>query len=523
MIRDYNRKIAFSYFLPYGFVSRYALMLAIKVHPAAFVAYDAGQTMEQRVKQCVFARNQNTVRIRNMEKGAYAEDKTKNYGKKQNEQVRFDNLTQSGFYLLTSTPDMETEKKRLDAVRDMMGPNDRNQKEINYMPSGKNRNIAYLLYDLDSKENKSAEERALFQSVFSESVATWEVTPLANSIALAKEVSVSPKRMNGSQMFRAWRIGNIITMFRVNNFLTYLDRRHIDTGWAINGISTEAQCEQQVKEGNLDISAFMFHALRKWYGEHPDSYSFTNPDDSLSANKDAWLSTPVFYSAHEIPGFEKMYFDDGSLLQKGQQNKLRSTFLGVGIGKELNYIIYHTKPKKTRWISKSENTIPFTVQNGIDRYSPDDPVPGANREIQNAIIFCATTYQFAALFDDLRKDKRSGKAVGEYGYPYITMSIIPVNTSGVIQLHQLMLSTPENFIQKMTRQLIQKNAGFIEANDLLFPLGYQNKPVLLAYDMEYYRLRRALSRYNGGQRFYIACYPEQAKFLSVLFPDAEFL
>ncbi len=524
MTREYLRKVLFSYFFPYGITSPEALSLGIRMNPTAYESYSPSTTAESRFKSCNSTHLYCLERIGLLTRGGYITDTTLKFGKNRGEKFHAVRLERPGFYLLTGTPDLKLELQRLNFAYDSKRPVDRNKKEISYYPSLDMRNLHQLLYDIDSNPDKTAQDLALFEQIFSEAVSTWELTPLANSIALAAETQIRLKRSNSTQQFRMWQESNAIAMFRANNFLTYLDRRPIDTGWAINGIASEQQYQRRKESGTLDIPAFMFHSLRKWYFEHPDSYLFTAPDLSLSEHYEEWKNTPAFYAKYEIPGFERLYLGEFEA-KAGRQNVLRSTFLGLGIGARSNYIFYHYKPTTKSWNTGIERVTKRIVERSIDSYNEHTPIPGAKREINDAILLCCSTLQFGSLFSKVRKKAtitQRANAV-KFGYPYRSLSIVPINASGVMQLRTLMLSTPDLIIRTTVREMITKHPEFYDVNDTVYPLGYKNKPVFIAYNLEYYSLCRAVNDYHDGKEFYVLCYPEQVSYIRRIMPEVKIL
>lgn len=525
MTRDFMRKVLFSYFLPYGFLSRNALDLALRINPMVAASYSGDSPqIQELVRICDSTHNANNERATDLIKNGYLTQNRKFHNCYSWSKFTSCYMTRPSFYLLTGTPDPATEQKRIAFAQTEETANNRIKKEMSYYPNKKLLELNQLLYDLQNTVEQTPENIDAYNATFSNSVSTWEITPLANSMKLAEQISMTPQNMNAYQQYRAWRIANAMTLFRVNGFLTYLDRRPIDTGWTIAGINSEEDYEQRKKDGQLDIPAFTFHALRKWYGEHPDSFSFTNPDLSLSQNLEMWKSTPTLYATYEIPGFANHYFDDFRCEFSGQNNILRHTFIGVGIGTKNNYIIYHTKSQKAEWITSIEKTTAAAVQHSLDSYSPENPIPGAGRTLDHAIMLCCGLLQFASLFsgaslDASPKEKMKAKM---YGYPYKTLSLVPINGSGSVQLGALMRSTPDE-INEIQKKRLLRESGFLDAKDSMYHLGFNGKRVFLAYNMEYYRLLQALQDYQNHMKFYVACFPDQVKYIQKIMPDVEFI
>ncbi|HIT34692.1 MAG TPA: hypothetical protein IAC31_08745 [Candidatus Faecousia intestinigallinarum] len=474
--------------------------------------------MSKRVLDCYYKRGFNIRRVSDMNRGGYCTS----VSRQGDTPFTTIHLTRSGFYFLAGTPDEELESEREKFARSNKRVYDRTERGFRCLLSNQSRSIVYELYRLATRTPADPDMQEQFRALLAQGVSTWSVTQLANCIHLAPEVSVMPRRMNAAQIASASRLSTVINMFRMNGFLTYMDRRPMDTGWMINGLSTQEQYEKRVEAGDLDIPAFVFQSLRKWYADNPDAYSFFHPDKSLSAHKEEWLTTPAFYAAREIPGYEMITFEEPNVSARGAQNTLRSTFLGIAVGKEKNYIVYHCRRNKMTWNGRIEALTAVAAQRGLDAYAEQSPIPGAGRTVQHAIMFCSKFSHFAALFQDIKQSGRR-ETSSRFGYPYLSLHIIPVNNSGLVQLRGLMESSPEQYMQQLVKRIAARNSDVFETGNSIFPLGYQGTPVFVAHDMDYHRLAEALIRFRAGQKFYISCYPEQAKYLTSIFPGVQFL
>lgn len=531
---DFARKVLFSYFLPYGFLGRNALVACAKLHPNSFVDYSVNHPVSQLAHACDSSRNSVLIRVTAMEKGGYLTDGSRKFSTSPIDKFSYHRITPSSLYLLSGTPNIEDEPNFSDLYDENY--NRRKKEKRSYRPSKEIRQIYQYLYDYATDAAHSEQEEAEHKSLFYDSVCAWDVTPLAVGTEKAPSVHIALSDLNNLQHYRCWRTANINTMFRLAGFLCHLDRRPIDAGWTFNGLCTNQRYHKQLETNELDVMSFTRYALERWYEEHPDSYLFQNPGRSLSEHWEEWIHTPVFYGRNEIPGIKPYVFEEDNVQATGQNNILRHTCMGIAIGKECNYLVYHTKPKKELWMRGVEKASAIAIQNLIDDYALNNSVFGAGRIIQNAIIFCDTRYQFEALFQEIltgkqsrkttddTKSKKDGKrGVDSFGYPYSSMHIICLNGSGVQQLRALMYTTPHEYVMMETNQLCARNPEFMKTNDWIYPLAYNNKPVFLSHDMDYFRIKKALKDWQSGQRFYISCYPEQVKYMSILFPGAEFL
>lgn len=523
MRRDLARKVLFSQFLPFGIISRNVLDIAMRVNPVADTIYDPNVSMQARVAACERTRMSNTARAGAMERSGYVTSGNYKFGEYKCDQFFEFMLTRSSFFLLTGTPDAETERERVRLASDRMRPADRDKKEMNYQPSPDLQTLNQFLYAYATEDAHQPEDSELYDELFWEAVFAWDITPLANVIGHAKDVAPLLRPMNGRRQYQLWRISNVNAMFRQAGFLSMLDRRHIDTNWAFNGLCAQ-EPGQTDESPNWDIPAITSFSLRKWYADAPDSYLFGDPGKSLKSNCEAWASTPTFYAVNEIPGMKPTVFEESICGATGHKNIVRHTCVGVGVGTVANYMIYHTKPRKEAWKSGIERTSALAIQEALNGYNLNSPVLGAGRIIKNAIIFCDTIFQFGALFEDVIKvEKYYHKKTSNYGYPFESFHIVLLNGAGVKQLSRLMLSTPIDVIKNIAREIREMDSSFMDTGDLTYPLAYKNLPVFLAHDLDLYRLRRAIEDRRAGRKFYVMCYPEQVKYLRKILPDVEFL
>ena len=274
----------------------------------------------------------------------------------------------------------------------------------------------------------------------------------------------------------------------------------------------------------MDMGTFIHRSLRDWYAKHPQSYSFFEPDLLLNdSTRTQWFNTPAFYTAAEINGFFSEQNEVDEIPITGAKNILRHTFSGVAIGPKTTYIVYHTRPENTPWSERIEMTTIEVVQRSLAtaKLAPDYAPP---MEINNAIMVCASVFQFASLFqkakDYMPKKWRKTRRVG---IPYDTVNIVPINGSGAMQLRCLMLQSPHIFEMQVINSLLTLNPKFQRMQDNVFQLTYEDVPVLVAHSMDFQRIFYALEEYYSGTKFYVSCYPGQVKFIRKIMPDVEFL
>lgn len=522
MDRKTEKKLRLFYLLPYGITSRSSMILATKMPDIAFLEYSQELSMEERCKEFDKAHHAANRQLDRMLESGYLEDISRKYEKNRSSQFRMVRLTQAGLYLLASTPDEKLEMKRLDNLR---GDTDRKKKENTYQSdSVYDRQLREQWYVAATNPDALRVDREILNDAFLEAVYEGDMTILALDCALAKEVSVTSNASNGWQIYRDWRLANITALFMANDFLTFLDRRPMDTKWVVSGIQNEEDLAKQIQGGTLNLPGFMFHVLNRWYSEHPTSYRFTDPGCELTGEtEEDWKATPAFYSAIEIPGFFNEENSFGSISLTGAKNALRHTFCGVAIGRKKTYIVYHTKPGKTPWSERVEQTTADAVYkflcdaNGKD-FATREP------EITSAIMVCHGVHQFAKLFENAKKHMANKwRKSLRVGIPYDTVSIVPINASGAMQLRGLMLMTPADYDLYMINKLKAQDSRFERTQETLYPLNFNNVPVLVAHSMDFQKLFWALEDYYDGEKFYVSCFPGQVKYIQKIMPNVEFL
>ena len=523
------KNVRFSYFLPYGMISRELLSLATSIAPESVIPYSLTIPMQDRISRCASMGASNSQGRTRMRLGGFLGEDTKRFGSGPNDKFSYFALTHSGLFQVTGTPDAVKKLIRSDDQYEddwmvSSSANDSNKKGVLYRTRRDLQALVNFLYDCRISHNHDDPEmQDAYNTLFWDAVKNGDLTILSHYMNLAKLVNVSYSQKNGWQEYQQWRLTNINAMFRLNGFLCHLDRRPIETKWAFTGSEGEINPNDLFAKRAFNIPAFTQYALTDFYRNNPDAYSFDRPLASLSAERDKWLSTPAFYGIGELPGMKPDFRETG-FIATGQQNIIRHTCVGVGIGTQRNYIIYHTKPKKELWRNGIEKTTATAVQSLIDQYSLKNPVVGAGRNIKNALIFYHTKNQFRALFNDILSNDPKDKIYSNYGYPYSTVNLISFDGAGIQQLRALMLSNPVDYISAIIYSVLQSNpAEFQRTNDPIYPLSYRGKPVFFAHDMEFFRLRTALRDYVSGRRFYVSCYPNQAVTLNGIMPEAEFL
>ena len=513
---EFDKNVRFSYFLPYGFISPLALELSINLPGAAYVDYEPDRSMEARIALCEKAHRRRLDSLYFMEQYGYIESVVLRAGEAD---IRIYRLTRAGFYLLTNTPDAETEAQRLQISKQ---PKKRNRKGQSYLPSDRQSEIIrQLLYDTASIKRTTPEALAQFNALFLESFIEAHLTPLATEPYLAKSISLQTN-LKSNQIYTAWRLANIEALFRSLGCLTSIDRKHIAPR---RKYKTNPTAPEEGRK--TDILDFTQWTLEQWYAANPDSRTFRNPAPG-AIPKETWEATQAFYALSELPGFESVITDEVAMNQRGANSIMRHSSLGLAVGSSTNYLVFHTKPTGLSWAINIERFVAKAAQQALNIVAENKQILGAGREVRNAIIVCPTIHQFAALFKREENFTAKWKKYDRVDAPFHSVSIIPINHSGIMQLRLLLLANPINYEAATIRNLLTL-PGFSERlkgadeRDNIFQISFKGVPVLLAQLMDYQKLYWAMQKYNEGKKFYVICYPEQVKFIRKIMPEVEFL
>ena len=82
---------------------------------------------------------------------------------------------------------------------------------------------------------------------------------------------------------------------------------------------------------------------------------------------------------------------------------------------------------------------------------------------------------------------------------------------------------PSETEARISNSLIGMDIGFQYSVNYYYPLTYKGKRVFLGYTMNISKINHVLEDYLDGANFYIACFPEQAKWYKLLFPTLTIL
>lgn len=530
--RNFQRKNMFSYFLPYGLVPRSALN-TILTHAAVYdVVYDPEIPLEEMSQQCLNRWEVNTTQISAMERACYIQEKTFNT-KVEEIKLRSFYLTPAAMNLLAGKLDWEMEYQRKEQAEKLKGRGSQ-KKPVCYMPPANEQKLLNRLDAFRANKDISNEHNELYEQSLCDAVCCWDVTMLAMAVELLGQVNLTGY-CNIDQRSQFCKLASIAMMFRQNQYLTFLDRRPLDTNWSIRGVNSESEFRTKLEEQKVDVPIYAAHCLREWYRKYPDSYLFADPGKLLSENYDEWISTPAFYALSEIPGYLKSAEEIGIKGQaaKEKRNTLRSTAIGIAISSFINYLIYFMPHGKFRWNIGIEKNATKYIFELLKKIHQEKSIPGFERSVDYAIMFFENVFQFSAIFADLLEPNSNRHHPGQIPMPFMRMFLVPVNSSGLQQFRMLMEFTPYEFQRTVVRDICEIEQEYARqhgmqprmypTNDPDYPLSYKNCPVLFAYDLEIRRLRQALISYQLGKKFYVACYPEQVRFIRRIMPDVEFI
>lgn len=501
----FDKIVRFSYYLPFGYVSPQALELSIADSGTASIVYDPDCSMEDRLRACSHEHRNRTDAIRTMSDYGYSEKVTLRYDSDPVAQITMYRLTQSGLFVLTGTVDESLEERR----RQKAG-----QHPIRIRNGASYQWDSPDMHDLLVGLNLLSQfPKAISYGKLEDCIASRFLSILSSEMVKAPEVRITPST-RGDVRFSNWKHANVNALFRSNGFLTIIDRLPMDCSIRLQDIHNLDE------KSVLDIEAFCNFAVHNWFRNHPNSYTFCNPEEDPSEERyHQWLETPVYYPLSVLPDFSS-YGEGGEYKRrKIRNNSYHHTAIGVASGKEANYVVYHTKPTHSKW----SPTLEADTKQKISRAMSREESHG-NRHDGFALMICPTVHQFKALFTTAKK--RMGKKTGKnrrVDSPYQAFCIVPINHSGSEQLRRLMLSAPFIVDMELKFELLGMDENFQEGYSTVFPLFYNTVPVLLAHTMNFQYLFQAWELYEQGEQFYVSCFPEQVKFIRSIMPGVKFI
>lgn len=515
-ISKLERKLRFSPYLPYGFCSQLSTTITGKSNRYATTLL-LGNEPEKQITACKQFRENVVAKSKYLVKKKFARD-TKYACGKVGAQYWFRTLTKTGLAVLTEAPIItESEQETKTA-------NDGKIKEGHFRSNSQSSSdFRELLYEYALSPNEK--DQKYFQDLLFEAVINGETTPLTGALPFIEEAKIGTSKYSPNQLNSIWRISNITAMFRANDYLTYLDRRPYDTGFAIDRITDDETYQAYLQKYGYTTAAISYRALNDWYKAHPGYYQFSQqfPDDSEEA-KEAWLHTPAFYASTELPNWnDKEPISDTENVH-GSQQKIRSSHLGLAIGKSVNYLCYHGRAGEFSWRIPMEQQAKGETERTIHDMKTQCPEMPNTETVQFALYFCSSYHQFLSIFD--RTIERHKKGLTENyitDRPFVSMHAVPVNDSGTFLLWCLMEYSPIETEDIIRNSLMAQNNDFKYQTNRLYPLTYHGKRVFLGYTMDVGKINRVLEDHLDGQDFYICCFPEQTPWYQKLFPGKTIL
>lgn len=465
-------------FLPYGYISKYATTIAGKDNQEA-CRIRLGDNLEAQITLCDKHRQRTLYKARSLVKKGYVQDTKRSCGTPAKRRS-FRRITKAGVALLLENPD------------------------------------GILIENSDS-----------IDSLLSESVTNEHATPLAYACNLIKQTKISTEKYSPNQLYNIWRISHIIAMFQSNGYLTWLDKRPYDTGFAFDSIVDEASFITYVQKHGYNLPAITHYALKRWYTQHPGFYRITQTaaDDSEDAMNE-WLQTPAFYSKKELPSSNSQEEDPDECSAPGSKQTMRAIYVGLATGISTNYACYHAKKGVFAWSPEQAKQEKDALERDLAEMKRQNPRIPCNSNVSNALYFCTSIHQFLALFETtMQKHIKYKQLTLPISKPYAGVHVIPVNDSGGFLLWLLMEFAPEEVERMINESLVSHDSDFEyrEGYDTTFALWYQGKFVFCGYTMNLQKINRAVERYLDGFDFYIGCFPDQVAWYRQLFPEAKFI
>ena len=508
----FDGKMRFLSLFPYGLCSRLATTIAGKSNPYA-TTFLLGDDPDQIINACT-QHHENTVdRAKYLTKKGYIKDTKRACGTPSTSRS-FRQLTKEGLTTFMEVPDFSIWEE--DTTKDFDGNIKGSHFRSNSLASTDFREQLFGYADADDEDAQIA-----FSNFLLHSVKEGIVTPLSYGINLVENIRLSTSKYSPNQLFSIWKLSHINAMFRSNGFLTNLDRRPYDTHFLFDGIDSPESYQQYVQKHGHTIAALTYYALSKWYAENPGFYKITqrDPDESDEARQ-AWLHTPVFYATRELPNFN----DRESVPAMGSQKKFNSIFVGLAMGKKVNYLCYHGHGGPVKWSLTREVRAKEEMQRVIHHMKMLNPEMTNREAVDFALYFCTSHHQFLALFDRTIKRHKKGLCKNYLmDKPFASIHAIPVNDCGTVLLWCLMEMAPMEIEARISNCLLDMDIGFQYRVDYYYPLTYKGKRVFFGYTMNISKINHVLGDYLDGANFYIACFPEQAKWYRQLFPTLTIL
>lgn len=508
----FEQKMRFLPFFPYGLCSRLATAIVGKENPYAGL-FLLGDDPEQTISACKQCHENAVARAKYLCEKGYVKDIKRACGTPSISRS-YRQLTKSGLATFTEVPDHSL------CGKDITNDDDGKIKGSHFRSSSlASTELREQLFGYAGATNESDQES--FSDLLFNSVIEGEATPFTYGIDLVPDTHIGTTKYSQNQLYSIWRLSHVNAMFRSNDYLTSLDRRPYDTQFLFDGIDSPESYQRYVKNHGRTPASLTYYALSKWYAENPGFYKITQryPDES-EETKQAWLHTPVFYATRELPNFN----DRENIPAMGSQKKINSIFIGLAMGKKANYLCYHGRSGKVKWLQKREARAKQEMTRVIHHMKMLNPEMANQETVDFALYFCSSHHQFLALFDRTIEQHKKGLSKSFLmDKPFVSIHAIPVNDCGTVLLWCLMEMSPMEIETRISNSLIDMDVGFQYRVDYYYPLTYQGKRVFLGYTMDISKINHALEDYLGGSNFFIVCFPEQAKWYKLLFPTLTIL
>lgn len=511
-----SQKMRFLPYFPYGLCSRLATTIEGMDNTYATQLL-LGENPDETVRTCERHRKNILDRAKYLCDKKFAKDSTRACGTPAiSRQFRY--ITKRGLTVLIEAPDNAAADDP-----DMVGAQENLQGDHFRSTAMTAEDLRDILYNCAISEHPA--DQQTFQDTLLRAVKDGRVTPLTAAIALAENAKPNTTKYGQNQQLAIWRQSHIMAMMHANGHLTYMDRRPYDTGFAIDGITDEASYHAYISKHGHTIAAITYRALTDWYGNNPDWYLFKQriPASSEEA-KEVWRNTPAYYSALELPIAPETTMTTTGAKPKGSQRLNFTVHSGLATGRKVNYVCYHGKTGKFRWIPRREKNTKAKIEDAIHRMRTQCPDIPYRSTADAAIIFCSSHHQFLAIFDPIKEGHKQNKKQDYItDTPYTSIHCVPVNDSGTFLLWLLLEYSPVDTEQMIHDELVDMDIGFEHTAKFIYQLTYQGKRVLSGYSMNIKRISSALEDYLDGHDFYICCFPEQATWYKLLFPKCTIL
>lgn len=512
----FDKKIRFSYLLPYNAISPLALELAIPPTSEAFLDYSPNMSMEERLMSCEKGHRTRLYAIKSMEKYGYIEIVNRKAGNSQADQIRVVRLTRPGIHLLTGRYNDELEQSRIEKA----GLDQYYRTSVSYLPEDQDGLLLLLaLNAYCDGESTALGQEMNFETAVKEAIVSGKLTILATGMEMADDVKLTPSTKPDT-LYRHWCLANVQALFKTNHYLTSIDQLPLPNTRPVPDIHDQTKCPV------LDVEAFTRYLLAEWYSAHPNSFTFRDPAENESESAfQEWHTTPAFYPIGDIPGFEVKENESNVEGYKKNNYTYTRTFIGLAAGNAVNYLVYYSKAKPNKWNVRAEHSSIQRVEQALIKALEWVDHPHAYKSCNYALYVCHTKRHFKILFDATKK--RMGKKTGanrNVNAPFHTICLVPLNHAGGMQVRMLMQYSPLDIENIFAENYAKSYEGFA-ANpyNSTYKLTYEGTPVLLAHTMDFQKLFNAMEDYEKGKHFFVCCFPDQVKFIQEIMPDVEFL